>query len=276
MAKKSLKKRMDDLIDALGRAQKPTLADIRSELVSLRPLAESLEDGQALAEKETTITGLKEENENLKVELQMANTELDTFRAERKKQEEEKKREEIPRIQFQILQRLPLVHENGHRLDPIARAAGIPMDEAEIHLDALCKAKLAKKNSNWPRVNAPTWQRTMRGNKLVVAKRLAGEEGEKEQKTYKYSDLPKIQHDALVMLPGEEDGIYESKIIQRLGKSTALVRRNLRLLREAGMATDEPPGSEIVATYQSEDAPWSPTWILLPKGEDYLAERDLL
>src|SRR5438128_3010247 len=81
MAKKSLKKRIDDLVDALGRAQKPTFAEIRSELVSLGTLAQELEDGQALSEKEAAIAALETENENLKVELQTANAELDTFRS---------------------------------------------------------------------------------------------------------------------------------------------------------------------------------------------------
>ena len=44
MAKKSLKKRIDDLIDALGGAEKPTFAKIRSELVSIGTLVEALED----------------------------------------------------------------------------------------------------------------------------------------------------------------------------------------------------------------------------------------
>ena len=135
MAKKSLKKRIDALVDALGGAQKPTLAEIRSDLVSLGTLAQELEDGQALAEKEAPIAALKQQNENLKVELQMANTELDTFRAERKKQEEEKKREEMPEIQFEILQGLPTEHMgDGATLQGICRRTGIPPDEGEVHL----------------------------------------------------------------------------------------------------------------------------------------------
>ena len=97
----------------------------------------------------------------------------------------EEQNREIPQIQFEILQRLPLVNEAGHRLGSIAGDADIPLDEAEVHLDALCKAKLAKKNSNWPRVHAATWQRTMAGNRYVVAKRLTGQEGAGEHQTPK-------------------------------------------------------------------------------------------
>jgi hypothetical protein len=57
MAKKSLKKRIDDLFDALGRAKKPTFPEIRSELSSLGTLAQELEDGQALSEKEAAKHG---------------------------------------------------------------------------------------------------------------------------------------------------------------------------------------------------------------------------
>ena len=102
MAKKSLKKRIDDLVDGLGGAEKPTFPEIRSELVALGAVAQELEDGQALSKKEAAIAALEAENGNLKVELQTANAELEAFRAERKKQEYQNQQKEMPPVQFEI------------------------------------------------------------------------------------------------------------------------------------------------------------------------------
>jgi DNA-binding MarR family transcriptional regulator len=273
---KSLKKRIDALVDALGGTKKPTLPEIRNQLVDFAVLAETLEDGQATAEKEATIAALEEENENLTIKLQMANAELETFQAERKKQEQEKKREEIPEIQFQILSLLPSEH-GGNRLmvNEIARDIGIPVDEAEIHADRLKKAGLATWRHN--ALDAEVWYRTMRGNELVLAKRLAGEEKAGDRKPHKYADLPQIQHDALVMIAeATANGIDEGEIGQRLGKSLALTRHTLNLLRDARMATDaEEPGSAVCFSSEGDEDEWGP-WKLLRKGAEYLAERDLL
>jgi hypothetical protein len=166
MAKKSLKKRIDDLVDALGGAQKPTLAEIRSELVSIGTIAQELEDGQALSEKEAAISTLEAENENLKVELQTANAELETFRAERRKQEGQNQQKEIPAGQFEILNRLS--HESGYgdTLNDIAAVAKITVDEAEIHMDRLRKAGFAKRKYTW--AGDWLWRRTMAGNEYVA------------------------------------------------------------------------------------------------------------
>jgi hypothetical protein len=75
-----------------------------------------MEDGQALPEKESAIATLEAENENLKVGLETANTELETFRAERRRQEEDKKRQEMPEIQFKILQRFSTENVGGYWL----------------------------------------------------------------------------------------------------------------------------------------------------------------
>src|ERR1041385_8654010 len=188
MAKKSLKKRIDDLVDALGGAEKPTFLDIRNELFSIGTLVEALEDGQALAEKEAQITVLEAaleksnlENAELHAELQTANTEVEAFRAEREKQEEEERQKDIPDIQFRILRRIPSEAEgNLPRIDEVSRALGIPVDETEIHVNRLEKLKLVARQ--YPRryrsSDEMVWHRTIKGSELVLAKRLAGKEGE--------------------------------------------------------------------------------------------------
>lgn len=263
-APKSLKARIDALFNALGGAHKPSNAKIRSELSTLASLAEALENDQATAKKEAKIAALKVEIENLKVELQAANAEIKRFRAEQKKQEE--KEREIPQIQFQILTRLPSEHggSNWLGIDEISRAVNIPPDETEIHIDRLEKAGLAMRRYN--AYDALVWHRTMPGNELVLAKRLAGEEEAEDQKPYKYAGLPKIQHDALLMMVGEDEGINEREIAKRLGKSLALTQHNLSLLRDADMATD---GDEA-------DYGTGRTWVIMRRGNEYLAERNLL
>ncbi len=271
MATKSLKSRIEALINSLGGRDKPTLPKIRSELVSFALLAEALEDGQATREAKAKIAGLEAALEksnaelgSLKVQLQAANAEIERFLADRKKQEE--KEREIPPIQFQILSRLPSEHGGGNwlRIDEISRAVNILPDEAEIHIDRLEKAGLATRRYN--AFDALVWHRTIKGSELVVAKRLAGEEGAGDQKPYKYADLPKIQHEALLLMVGEDEGINEREIAKRLGKSLALTQHNLSLLRDADMATD---GDEA-------DYGTGRTWVILKKGNEYLAERNLL
>jgi len=96
MAKKSLKKRIDDLVDALGAAEKPSSMDIRNQLVPIGIEVEALENGQTLTEKEAAIAALKAENENFKIELQSAHEELETFRVEQKKREEKERQIDAP------------------------------------------------------------------------------------------------------------------------------------------------------------------------------------
>ena len=107
MPTKSLKSRIDKLINSLGGTDKPGLAEIRNELFTFARLAEALEDNQATREAEAKIAVLEAaleksnaENSNLKIKLQTANAEIQRFRAERKKQEENER--EIPPIQFRF------------------------------------------------------------------------------------------------------------------------------------------------------------------------------
>jgi hypothetical protein len=138
MAKKSLKKRIDDLVDALGGAEKPTLAQIRNDLVSIGTFAQELEDGQALAEKETAIAALEAELGNLKIELQSANAEIETFRAAREKQQEEERKKDIPPEQLDILRRLPSEYGGlGLTVPQIWREVNGRLDETEIHVNKL-------------------------------------------------------------------------------------------------------------------------------------------
>src|SRR5437879_3645891 len=147
MAKKSLKKRIDDLVNELGGSQPPSNADVRGKLVELGLSVEALEEGAAIRDAEAKAAVLETENSNLKVELSELQTEVKAFRAERKQQEEEERQKDIPDIQLQILTELPSYHGGSwRRMDEIRRAVGgILADEASIHLDRLEKAKLVER-----------------------------------------------------------------------------------------------------------------------------------
>lgn len=261
MAQKSLIERIDDLIHALGRAEKPTPAQIRNDLYAIKRLAKKLQNGQSLAEKDARIADFEAELGNLNVLLERANSEIKRFREEQK--EREKKEREIPDIQFEILECLPS-EQSGlwFVIEEVARAIGRPVDETEVHLKRLKKRELVVSMINT--YNALVWHRSDDGNEWVLAKSLAGDE--KTKKTHKYPDLPHPQHEALAtLIPG---GVSEEEIACVLEKTMSSIRHTMRLLKGAGMAID----------INDQDGPtgYGRCWSLMEKGEEYLAERDLL
>jgi DNA-binding transcriptional ArsR family regulator len=270
MAKKSLKNRIDDLFNALGGSEKPAPIEIRSELSELSLMAEALENGEALREAKAKVTVLeaaleKSESETgkLKAELEAANAKIQRFLAEEKKRQD--KERDIPPIQLEILERLSS-EQSGQWLviGEVARAIGRPVDETEVHLKKLRKAGLV--DSIYNQFDALVWHRSDAGNELVLAKRLSEGKEEGKQKIYKYAQLPPIQHEALLMMVGKDEGANEREIAKRVLESLPLTKHNLRLLEEAGMATD---GDE-------PDYGTGRCWILMRKGTEYLAERELL
>ena len=144
---------------------------------------------------EANYTSLQESHANLEEEhmkLQKGHSELATplsDQANAQKREKQKKKRKIPPIQFEILNRLPSESEgNWPRIDEIARAVGIPVDETEIHFDRLEEDGLIERRYN--AFDAFIWHRTKRGNRLVLAMRFAGEE---QPSPRKYPDLPPIE-----------------------------------------------------------------------------------
>jgi hypothetical protein len=250
------------LINRVGEKPEPTFGDIKSALVDCLAIAQSLEDGAAIRDAEAKAAILEEENSNLKLELQALKTEVDGFRAERKKQEEKKR--EIDPTQFKILQLLRSESESKRlRIDEIARAVKIPVDEAEVYINGLEKRGLAIFHHHEP--GGGGWHRTTEGNTLVVAKRWAGEG---DQDTRKYPNLPTTQHEILLLIAaGQDDGANENYIAAKLGKTLGLVRYNLKALREADMASD----IEWDADYGT-----GCVFYLCDTGAEYLEERDLL
>jgi hypothetical protein len=236
---------------------------------------EALEEGAGIRDAEAKITILETENANLKVELQALKTEVEAFRAERKQQEQEKKREEIPEIQYEIVKWLPSQHGGNRRnVHEIAHAFNVPVDETEIHIDRLQKAGLIEHSFT---AQATVWCRSMKGNVLVLAKRLAGDEkAEQKPKQYKRAALSIPEQLVLLKLVGRDEGVTADEIVDKVNASlptTGLPTTNLPLaqlllikLREKKMATD---GDE-------PDYGTPRTWVILKEGLEYLAERNLL
>ena len=148
--------------------------------------------------------------------------------------------------------------------DEIARALKIELDETDAYIDGLKERGLVIWHHHEP--GGGGWRRTDEGNRLAVAKRWAGEEGE-PPKTYKYADLPPIQHEILLLIAaGESDGERETYIASKLEKTLGLIRYNLKQIEEADLAAD--PGLPDYGAGRC--------YYLRDKGAEYLAERDLL
>lgn len=265
---KSLKERIDALINALGGTEKPTVPKIRNELVAFASIAEALEDGQAGAKKEATIATLKEKNENLKVELQAANAKIERFQAEREKQE--KSEEDIPTVQYRILKTLPSEHAgDGLTMEWIRRQAGVPLDETEIHVGKLEEAGLAARETD--QFDQWVWRRTKAGNEFVVAKRLAGEEeAEKRDPDQSSAELSQV-HQALLLKVAKSGGATAEELAEQLKEALPMVGRSiwttqsvifmLVTLRDKQLVIDRPAPKHNVPR----------RWIARRKGMEYLA-----
>lgn len=266
MGKKSLKKRIDDLVNSLGMAEKPAPLDIRNVLVPIGIEVEALEDGQALSEKDTRIADLEGELRDLQITLQTASDQLETFRAEQKEREE--KQREIAPIQLKILRSLPTQYD-GHRgpgIAEIAHTAGGPIDEAAIYIEGLEALGLARRQQY--NDGSVSWLRTTTGNQLVVAKRWAGEE-EKEETAQesRSAELSMPESVALVKMARAPDGITPSELAQTLQfKTTATALFILVLLREKGLAADR----------SAQHFTLERRWFILPKGAQWLSEHSML
>jgi len=270
MPTKSLKSQIETLANSLGESDKPTLADIRSQLFKFASLAEALENNEPVREAEAKITALEAAPEqknaevgDLKIKLQTANAEIKTFRADEKKQKE--KDREIPPIQFKILARLPKEDGGGSwlRIDEIARSLNIPPDEAEVHLNKLERAGLGTQRHN-------VWHRSMSGNELVLAKRLAGEE---QTPARKYPELPDIEERMLAVMIGESEGVGEEYIHKYvLIDGVEITLEKVKWLLKASLKT------KGFADYDPEEGTYGAgyTWFITDRGTEYFFERDKL
>jgi hypothetical protein len=256
--KKSLKGRIDELVDALGRAEKPTFADIRNELVSIGGDVEALERAQALAEKDARIANLEAELSDLQVAVKQANGELERFRHEEKNREE--KKWDLPTEQIEILKFLPSEHGGNRPAIPqIAMGVGIPVDEAEVHIKRLEKLGLANRVAFF-------WYRSDEGNEVVYAMRLAGGGDATEAPQQEIPDQLSQAEDIVLAIVGKADGVTPLQIAERYAKALPVVGKpimNEKLalllliqLRELKMVTADNEG-----------------WKVLPKGVKYLAQR---
>jgi hypothetical protein len=258
---RTLTERLEAIINS------PEATPLKGRLIKLLRSVKLLESGHAARKKEAKIAALKAQNEDLRIRLQAVQAQIDQYRAEQAQQDE--KKQGIDPTQFTILQRLASESEcHWLKIDEIARAVKIPVDEAEIYVNGLKKLGLASFHPHEP--GGGGWHRTAEGNTLVVAKRWAGEEEEPKEKKRKHADLSKPQEIALLMTARHNgDGATEPEIAQQLGISVLAARLVLKVLREKEMATD---GDEPQADYGTGEIWW---WIL-KDGMEYLSERGKL
>jgi hypothetical protein len=306
MATKSLKKRIDELVNALGGALTPKLASqIRGDLIELGGLVEAVENGQSAAQQEARIADLETELGNLQVSLTEANSQIDRLREEQ--EERERIEREINDTQFRILNRLPSEHSgNGLKMKTIFLYANAPVDQTEIHIDWLRNSGLIESyqvmfHSSDSFVDT-LWRRSKDGNKLVVAKRLAGEHNEAERKR-RQSEIKLSVPDQAVLgaLIGRPEGQTAPEILGRVGmilpRSTVatillilvrlerhgLVTGDSEFKSESQVSPDSLPGqasviAESMATlFQIPLNPaGQPVFTITDEGLDYLVDRGLL
>jgi DNA-binding MarR family transcriptional regulator len=265
-APKTLTERLEAIINSLGATTLPELPRIKGQLIKLLRSVKLLEGGHATRKKEAKIAALKAENENLKVQLQAVQAQIEQYQSEQAEQDESERA--IPLEQFDILRRLPSKHGGeGLTIPQIRREIGRRLDETEIRVDKLEKSGLIESHFA---DGEQFWRRTMLGNELVVAKRLAGEEEEGEgQQPRKHPDLSQMEHFVLLALakgiraPGEIEK-YITKALPTVGKpitSAAMIVLVLIVLKGKEMVIDE-------ATVGGPSR-----WRLLRSGEEYLAQR---
>lgn len=262
---KTLKEHFDDLDRMIDTdAGKPKIRD-QLEFIWLQ-----------VSKLEASYTSLQESHANLEEEhmkLQKAHSGLDTqlsAQANAQRREKQKKKRKIPPIQFEILNRLPTESEgNWPRIDEIARAVGIPVDETESHFDRLEESGLIERRYN--AFDALIWHRTKRGNRFVLAMRLAGVE---EAPKRKYPDLPDIEERMLAVMVGEDEGVHEEFIIhnslQRQGVKITLEKVKW-LLKTSLKAKGFADFGDEEGTYGAGN-----TWFITDRGIEYFAEREKL
>jgi hypothetical protein len=269
---------INGLVNALGEEPKPGWGTIRNDLITLASLVQELEEGETARQLETQIASLEAaleesnaENGNLKAELQKANAVIEAVWAEEK--EREKKEQEIPDIQFEILKRLPSEHSGiWLKISEIAYGVGIPVDEAEIHLDRLQRASLVTKG--FSANDAVVYHRNIRGTEFVVALRLA-DEGNESGKPRQHADLMPIQQEALLLIARNAEGITEAELVQRVTSTADSLAPSVLLflttLRTRGFVAE---GGSCGSVSRLD---WRGRCLVLAKrGAEYLSERDLL
>ena len=269
----SLTERIAALINRVGEKPEPTFGYIKSALVDCLGIAETLENGAAVRDAEAKITALEAALEKsdtelgeLKGEMQTAKAEIESFRAEQKKREE--KEREIAPIQLKMLRSLPSEYEGkGLNMSQIAYAASVRVDETEVYVNGLKKLGLVIFQHHEP--GGGSWRRTEEGNKLVVAKRWAGEEEKEEIKTKrsKHGELSHPEEIALLtMAKSMNEGATEPEIAKVLKYTAAQTAFILLMLSQKNMA----------AASNEPDYGTGSAWFILNNGLEHLAERRLL
>jgi hypothetical protein len=113
------------------------------------------------------------------------------------------------------------------------------------------------------------WYRTIAGDELVLAKRLAGEE--EEAPTRKYPDLPILEETILAMMVGENEGVPEELIhesLKRKGETVTFEKVKYILRTSLDKKWGYAFCDDEEATYGGGN-----TWFITERGTEYFASE---
>ena len=250
MAKKSLTKAIESLVDSLDALPAEFRQKFKQETMTVLTLAKALEDGSAVSEAEAKITSLEQQIANLEIQLKESNAEAERFREEQRKRDD--KNRDLPQEQWDLLRILEPQNLGSIYLPDILQSVSFPDDEVAWHLEQLRGLQLA--DFTHSASHQQKWFRTHEGNKRVIARRRANIS----------ERLPEIFEKVLVTIhKSGSDGINTAGIVLWHDITEALALSYGQRLRELGFATQHYTGLGIVFRQH-------------PDGLEYLKTYDLI
>lgn len=255
MARKSLTKAIEELVNSLDKNPLAEARTLKNPVMALLPLAKVLEDGEAIREAEAKVTSLEEQVSNLELQVQTANSEINRFRAEEK--ERKKKDADLPDQQWELLRILEPENLGLIHLPDILQSVSFPADEVAWHLGQLKGLQLADFTHNAS--DQQMWFRTHEGNRRAIARRRANIS----------ERLPEIFEKVLVTIhEAGSNGINTAGIVFMHDISEDLALSYGQRLRELGFVTQHYTGIGIVFKQHPDGVEYIKTHRLIEKKYD--------
>jgi len=260
----TLSARLSDLIAKLSGLPKgeavPNAQYFRGDLTIAFNEAQALEEASSVEQEKALIAELQAQAKNNDSALKAATLELEAFRAEKKKREEEAKYPELNDEQFLVLRTLDTLNGKAMTVEEISQRCIMTLSDTNVHLSKMCEDK-------WVGVqchndgSAPTWHRTTKGDRYFMAKVMEDE-----------ATLPSIQSRILLLLLRSNCQSLNENLIHGalsvLHKQVTMedVIGILNKLAAKGYVHRDP--LEVTGGNGLE-------WVLMAPGTRYLAERGM-
>jgi hypothetical protein len=248
---------------------------------------EAGEMGESFRNLAAQISALQDENENLQAErdrlidsLKAKNGEYERIMKQlsalERQKEEEANPAKLPNEQWKILALLqPEAIRTIPALKVYQKIRSIPPDEIEWHLRKLKELKYAGSFRDVFQAESEVWFRTELGNRIIIARRRAGEEVS-ESPHRKYDPLTDVEEEILICLKSEKEGQRERRIhayLELSGLKISLDRTCFLLRRLEDMQMTWPRRDRL---YSGGGPDAGPLWFIAKFGQEYLDERNLL